>query len=287
MKDFAGRTAVVTGGGSGIGRGIALGLAAEGMKLAILDLNVDSANSVAAEIEALGGEAIGCGVDVTSAEALAEASKEVVARFGGVNVLCANAGVMLPLGPLEQKTSEDWEYVFSVNVHGIVKTVSAFLPQLRVADAAHIVNTASLGGIVSVAKFPLGVYIASKYACVGYSECLREELSQDGIGVSVLCPGMVASELYTTSAKQRPARFGGPVDVEIPVGEGAPQMMAAEEMGPIVVRGIRENRLHIFTHPATQPLAEERFIAIRADFEAEARAQGLDPQREDDPAMSR
>ena len=273
MKELQGRTAVVTGGASGIGRGIGLGLAAEGMKLAILDLNGDGASAVAAEIEGSGGDAMGLAVDVTSAEALERAAKDVVARFGSVSVLCANAGVMLPLGPLAEKTDEDWEYVFSVNVHGVVKTVAAFLPYLRASDEAHIVNTASLGGIVSVAQIPLGVYIASKYACVGYSECLREELAAEGIGVSVLCPGMVASELYHTSAKQRPDRYGGPVQVETPVSEAPPQAMAAEDVGPIVVRGIRANRLHIFSHPQAQALAEARFGVIRADFEAEARAQ--------------
>ncbi len=277
MQDLAARTAVVTGGGSGIGRGIALGLAAEGMKLAILDLNGDGASAVAAEIESTGGEAIACTVDVTSAEALERVAKDVVSHFGGVAVLCANAGVMLPLGPLAEKTAEDWEYVFSVNVHGVVKTVGAFLPHLRAAQEAHIVNTASLGGIVSVPQIPLGVYIASKYACVGYSECLREELASEGIGVSVLCPGVVTSDLYRSSAAQRPDRYGGPRKVDPPArsatGAAPPPAMPAEQVGAIVVRGIRENRLHIFTHPDAQPLAEKRFAEILADFDAEARAQ--------------
>jgi NAD(P)-dependent dehydrogenase (short-subunit alcohol dehydrogenase family) len=270
MQTLDGKTAVVTGGGSGIGRGIALGLAAEGMRLAILDLNSEAASAVAAEIERAGGEAIALAVDVTSAEALARAAAEVADRLGDASVLCANAGVMLPLGPLAEKTSEDWEYVFSVNVHGVVKTVTAFLPQLRAADEAHIVNTASLGGIVSVPQVPLGVYIASKYACVGYSECLREELSKQGIGVSVLCPGVVESELYHTSARQRPERYGGPKEVAAPMGGVAPKAMPAEQVGPIVVRGIRENRLHIFTHPEARRVAEARFDSIRGDFEAVA-----------------
>lgn len=279
MQDFTGRTAVITGGGSGIGRGIALGMADEGMRVAVLDLNPDGAQAVAQEIEGRGGEALAVQVDVTSTESLAGAAKEVVSRFGGVHVLCANAGVMLPIGPLPEKTESDWEYVFSVNMHGVVRTVDTFLPHLRAEEEAHIVNTASLGGIVSVPQFPIGVYIASKYACVGYSECLRYELGQEGIGVSVLCPGVVQSELYRTSAAQRPERFGGPVVVTPPgiaanaSTGGPPQAMPAEAVGPIVARGIRENRLHIFTHPSSVSLAEERFAGIRADFEAEARAQ--------------
>jgi NAD(P)-dependent dehydrogenase (short-subunit alcohol dehydrogenase family) len=281
MQDLTGRTAVVTGGGSGIGRGISLGLAAEGMRVAVLDLNGEAAATVAGEIDAKGGQALPVAVDVTSSEALKAAAKEVAQRFGGVDVLCANAGVMLPLGPLTEKSESDWEYVFSVNVHGVVKTVDAFLAQLRAAKEAHIVNTASLGGIVSVPQVPLGVYISSKYAVVGYSECLRFELSSEGIGVSVLCPGVVQSELYHTSASQRPERFGGPQTVDAAPGDptggagvGTVTPMPAEEVGPIVVRAIRENRLHIFTHPASLPLAEARFESIRADYEAEAKAQG-------------
>ena len=275
MKDLTGRTAVVTGGGSGIGRGIALGFAAEGMNVAVLDLNGEAAEAVADEIGAAAGA---FAVDVTDRAALDAAAKDVVGRFGGANVLCANAGVMLPIGPLSEKSEADWEYVFSVNVHGVMKTVTAFLPHLRASGDAHIVNTASLGGIVSVPEFPIGVYIASKYACVGYSECLRGELAAEGIGVSVLCPGVVESELYRTSAAQRPDRFGGPESVSPPgitaaAAGSPPTALPAEAVGPIVARGIRENRLHIFTHPAAKALADARFAAIAADFDAEAAAQ--------------
>jgi NAD(P)-dependent dehydrogenase (short-subunit alcohol dehydrogenase family) len=273
VDNLAGRTAVVTGGGSGIGRGIALGLADEGMQIAVLDLNLESAERVAKEIVTRGGNALAIEADVTSSDSLAEAAAQVENGLLQASVLCANAGVMLPLGPLSEKSQSDWEYVFAVNVHGVVKTVDAFLPQLRAAGEAHIVNTASLGGIVAVPEFPLGVYIASKYACVGYSECLRAELAKEGIGVSVLCPGVVRSELYRTSAAQRPERFGGPEHVAPPrrgssPSDSEPRAMPAEAVGPIVARGIRENRLHIFTHPNALPLADARFATIRADFEA-------------------
>ncbi len=274
MQQFEGKTLVVTGGGSGIGRGLALCFADEGMRVAILDLNAEGAVAVADEIVARGGEAHGLGVDVTSAAALAAAAEEIRTRFGGVNLLCANAGVMLPIGPLSEKSQSDWEYVFSVNVHGVVNTVDAFLPLLRAADEAHIVTTASLGGIVSVPQFPIGVYISSKYACVGYSECLRFELAAEGIGVSVLCPGVVQSDLYQTSAAQRPEKFGGPEKVQALTGVAGPQAMAAEEVGPIVVRAIRENRMHIFTHPGSLPIAEARFEVIREDFRVEAERAG-------------
>jgi NAD(P)-dependent dehydrogenase (short-subunit alcohol dehydrogenase family) len=275
--ELAGKTAVVTGGGSGIGRGIALGLAAEGMTVAVADLRADSAEEVAREI---GGSAFALPLDVVSTESLAAAAKEVESRAGITHVLCANAGVMTEIGPLAERSAEDWEYVFSVNVHGVVKTVQAFLPQLRrAAPDAHIVNTASLGGLISVEGFPIGVYIASKYACVGYSESLRAELAKEGIGVSVLCPGTVQSDLYTTSATNRPAHYGahhqeGSTAPPLASEEIAAQFMPAEDVGPIVVRGIQENRLHILTHPDTRPLVEARFRQVLDDFDFAERGKG-------------
>jgi len=277
MDDLNGRVAVVTGGGSGIGRGIAVTLGAEGMTVAVADIQESSARAVAAEIESAGGRALGIGVDVTSVESLAAAAKEIVAQAGGVNLLCANAGVLARIGSLAEHTIEDWEYTLSVNVMGIVKTVAAFLPALRKrAPDAHIVTTASLGGLVSNVRAPLGAYIASKYACVGYSEMLRAELAGQGIGVSVLCPGVVASNLTATSAENRPDAFGEQVAPQLAAAGGAGggsalpppvRAMPAEDVGPIVIRAIRANRLHALTHPQTRPLVEARFRAMLEDFD--------------------
>jgi NAD(P)-dependent dehydrogenase (short-subunit alcohol dehydrogenase family) len=276
MDDLTGRVAVVTGGGSGIGRGVALTLGAEGMTVAVADVQQLNARAVAAEIESKGGRALAVRVDVTSVESLAAAAKEIVARAGGVNLLCANAGVLARVAPLSDHTIGDWEYTLSVNVMGIVKTVDAFLPALRAsAPDAHIVTTASLGGLTADVRAPIGAYVASKYACVGYSEMLRAELASEGIGVSVLCPGVVASNLTGTSAENRPGAFGaqaaprlGPADSS---GAGAPPppvwMMAAEDVGPIVIRAIRANRFHVLTHPRARPLVEGRFRAMLEDFD--------------------
>jgi NAD(P)-dependent dehydrogenase (short-subunit alcohol dehydrogenase family) len=275
MDDLEGRVAVVTGGGSGIGRGIALGLGAEGMTVAVADLRSSSADAVAEEIESAGGRALAIGVDVTSAESLAAAAKEIVARAGGVNLLCANAGVLARVGPLAHHTLEDWEYTLSVNVLGVVKTVAAFLPALRrSAPDAHIVNTASLGGLTAEVRAPLGAYIASKYACVGYSEMLRAELAEVGIGVSVLCPGVVDSNLLGTSAANRPDAFGAQAAPELAAGARgadtsrlAAQAMPAEDVGPILIRAIRANRFHVLTHPHARRLVESRFRAMLDDFD--------------------
>jgi NAD(P)-dependent dehydrogenase (short-subunit alcohol dehydrogenase family) len=273
MDDLNGRVAVVTGGGSGIGRGIALTFGAEGMTVAVVDIQESSAEAVAAEIASAGGRAFGIGVDVTSVESLGAAVEQIVTQAGGVNLLCANAGVLARVGRLADHTIEDWEYTLSVNVLGIVKTVNAFLPALRKrAPDAHIVTTASLGGLVSEVRAPIGAYIASKYACVGYSEMLRAELEGEGIGVSVLCPGVVSSNLMGTSAENRPGAFGEQAASPLAaVSAGAPpppvRAMPAEAVGPIVIRAIRANRLLVLTHPKARLLVEGRFRAMLADFD--------------------
>jgi NAD(P)-dependent dehydrogenase (short-subunit alcohol dehydrogenase family) len=278
MDELKGRVAVVTGGGSGIGSGIARTLGREGMTVAVADVQRASAEAVAAEIESAGGRALAVGVDVTSAASLAAAAREIVARVGGVNLLCANAGVLARIAPLADHTAGDWEYTLSVNVLGVVKTVDAFLPALRAsAPDAHVVTTASLGGIVSDVRAPLGAYIASKYACVGYSEMLRAELAGEGIGVSVLCPGVVASNLTATSAENRPGAFGAQAapQLEGPVGASAAQLagfaMPADDVGPIVIRAVRANRFFVLTHPQARPLVERRFRAMLDDFDFAAR----------------
>lgn len=271
MKDLHGRTAVVTGGASGIGRGIALALGAEGMTVAVADLDADGAARVAREI---GATAFPLALDVTSTASLEAAAKEVAARSGGAHVLVNNAGVMLPLRPLHETSEADWDYILSVNLLGVVKGVAAFLPQLRAhAPDAHIVNTASMGGLVAVPGFPIGAYVTSKYACVGYSESLRGELAPLGIGVSVLCPGMVVSKLGATSARNRPVRFGSqPAPPAAAAADPAiaARMLPAEDVGPVVVRGIRANRLHLLTHLNARPQVEGRFATLLADFAAEA-----------------
>lgn len=277
LDDLEGRVAVVTGGGSGIGRGLALGLAAEGMTVAVADVQARSSEAVAAEVAAAGGRAFAVSLDVTSTASLAAAAKDVVARAGGVNLLCANAGVLARIGSLADHTLEDWEYTLSVNVLGVVKTVEAFRPALLdAAPDAHVVTTASLGGLASEVRAPLGAYIASKYACVGYSEMLRAELAPAGIGVSVLCPGVVTSNLMGTSAENRPDAFGEQAAPQLAAQGGrvardaerlADFAMPAEAVGPIVVRAIRADRLHVITHPQTKRLVEERFRELADDFD--------------------
>jgi len=130
------------------------------------------------------------------------------------------------------------------------------------------VITASLAALLApptVSGIHLGLYTATKHALLGYAECLRGELADEGIGVSLLCPGMVRSNLAATSARHRPARYGGPLPPP-PAREPAATLMPPEAVGPVVVRGIKANRLHILTHPASRDLIEARHAALADDF---------------------
>lgn len=274
MEQLADKTAVVIGGAQGIGRGIALALADEQMDVAILDIEADAAARTAKELEARGVRSLAARVDVTDERSLAAAAAEVTERLGPVQLLSNNAGVSAPQGPITEKSDADWQWVFSVNLFGIVKAVQAFLPGMRAhGRGGHIVNTSSMAGLVCVPELQVGVYTASKYACTAYCEILRAELAPEGIGVSVLCPGLIDTQLSLTSARNRPTRFGGPLPTPAPMPEAMRQAaMQPEVVGPIVVRGIKANRLHILTHPEMSlPLVDARFATIRADAEGEAR----------------
>ena len=206
MSALRGGTAVVTGAGSGLGAAMAEAFAADGMAVVALDINREAAEAVAAALEAGGTAAIGRAVDEAERETLGAAAAEVAARFGSCNVVAANVGVM-QFGPLERITSDDWQWLLSVNVVGTANTVNAFLPLLRAADGPrHIVLTSSMAALVPSPR--QGAYIATKFAITGYGDVLRQELADDGIGVTVVFPsGMITTHLESSRAA-RPSALG-------------------------------------------------------------------------------
>ena len=269
--ELDGKKAVVIGGGSGIGRGIALGLARVGVEVLVADIDPTAAESVARELEDLGTKARFAPVDATDPRALEDLATRAIREMGGVDVLSNNVGVVIDK-PLAECTDADWSWGIEFNLLSIVRATRAFLPSLRAQGAAHIVNTASLAGVLALPHGPtlpvhLGIYTATKHAVVAYSEMLRGELAPERIGVSVLCPGMVKSNLSRTTARNRPEKFGGPLPDPGPTpAEVDAMMMPAEQVGPVVVAGIRANRLHLLTHPEALPLVEARQQALRDDF---------------------
>lgn len=267
MDQFTGKVAAITGGGSGIGRGMALAFAREGMNLALMDVDLASAQKVADEAIALGVNAIALPCDVSVRAEVRAAADRIFAHFGAVHVLCNNAGVTL-FKKVVDMTDADWDWMLGVDFLGIVYGHQAFIPQMVAAgQGGHVVNTSSGAGVIPDVVRDHTAYAASKAAAVGLSVNLRLELADENIGVSVLCPGLVRTGLLD-AAQKRPERFGGPSSdhVHVPgIADPMRDAMSAEEVGRMVVQGIRENRKFIFTHPQSGEAITRYYEAMLAD----------------------
>jgi NAD(P)-dependent dehydrogenase (short-subunit alcohol dehydrogenase family) len=254
--DLRGKTSVVTGGASGIGRALALRFAREGANVVVADLDTAAMEAVAAEARGLGVKALTMRTDVselTQVEALAARAFET---FGAVHVLCNNAGVAA-WGGLESASHRDWQWVLGVNLWGVIHGVEAFVPRMITrGEPAHIVNTASMAGLV--ASKGLGVYNTSKYAVVGLSETLAKDLKPYRIGVSVLCPMGVETRIRE-SERNRPVALrneraaGGGEPVEL-IG----RYLAPDAVAAMVLDAIRSNELYVITHDEALPPLRRR-----------------------------
>jgi NAD(P)-dependent dehydrogenase (short-subunit alcohol dehydrogenase family) len=195
VETLSGRVAVVTGGAGGIGLGMARAFAEQGMSVVLVDVDGDRLDAAAAAVGEAGAPAVRAEVvDVRDAEAVAQLAARTAADLGGVHVLCNNAGVST-MGYQWQTPLDDWRWVVDVNLFGVVHGVHAFLPLLLEQDEAHVVNTASMAGLIPSAGS--GPYNATKHAVVGLSRGLRAELAirAPHVGVSVLCPGEIATDM--------------------------------------------------------------------------------------------
>lgn len=266
MKELKGKVAVVTGGGSGIGAALARALAADGMTVVTADVDAAAAEEVAAGIRSAGGRALGAAVDVRERASLEALAERTYAELGACHLLCNNAGVLV-FRPLAETTERDFTWLFGVNVFGVIHGVAAFLPRMRAQGGeAHIVNTASMAGLVAVGGIPVGAYTASKFAVVGYSEMLRQELAPEGIGVTVLCPGGVATRIGE-SERGRPAELRDAVAPPTQATqEGGEGMIAPEDVARVVVDAIRADAPYAITHPDWWPLVEGRCGGLRDAF---------------------
>jgi NAD(P)-dependent dehydrogenase (short-subunit alcohol dehydrogenase family) len=258
LKEFKDRVAVVTGGASGIGRGIAERLAAEGMKVVLADIEEEALATTEREMKSKGATVLAVRCDVSKEadmEALAQAS---VDAFGAVHVLCNNAGVAHEGGPMWERTEADWQWVLGANLWSVIRGVRVFVPiMLEQGTEGHIVNTSSAAGLVSMPW--MSIYNVTKHAVVTLSETLHQELEQTGakLKVSVLCPAWVNTKLAEAD-RNRPAELmNPPTDVVDPRTEMINQALrgvlaagiSTEQVAEDVFGAIRDDRFYILPHP--------------------------------------
>lgn len=277
MRDLHGKTAVVTGGASGIGRAMVDRFAAEGMRVVVSDVDQAGIDSAVGAVLGLGGEAVGVRTDVSKrmeVEALAAAAVEA---FGAVHVVCNNAGVVVG-GRVEDLTEDEWRWVVDVDLWGPVHGVRVFLPLLEAGGEGHIVSTSSTSGLG--APVFNGPYSVAKAGVIALMETVRRELEDRGspVGASVLCPGPVATPLIARSAEHARGavgtrsetdegrRFDEVSDTLLQVG------VAPADVAGMVVDAISENRFWILTHPEWADVMRRRTELMVTTGELAARA---------------
>lgn len=264
MTAISGRVAVVTGGSSGIGRGIAEQLIEEGATVVITGFDRGRVETAAAEIGA-----VGLAADVADPEAMTALAAEVMRRFGRVDILVNNAGVG-PAGRMVDLTLEDWRWITDVNYFGVVHGLLAFLPHLRAnPEGGHIVNTTSMATFLPLPG--LGAYTATKSAVHGLSEVLAMELAEEGsqVKVTVMPPGPVRTDIRSSSRNRPAAAQSGLADVDLESAEDAAALrwISPREAGRVVTEAIRSDAFLALTHPEWIGQVEDRFAQTRAQFE--------------------
>lgn len=277
MKEVAGRTAFITGGASGMGLAMAHSFSAAGMKVAIADIEQQALDAALEQFAESNAEVIGLKVDVTRREALEQAAAETERAFGKVHVVCNNAGVAVG-GSVDTMSYQDWDWVLGVNLDGVVNGVQTFLPRIRAhGEGGHFVNTASMAGHVAVPG--LSVYNTSKFAVVGLSEGMRLDLAAQGIGVSVLCPGVVRTNIFA-SGRNRPNDLQAATDTaslvlsaDVSSDERATRVesllagaLDAEVVGDMVLHAVLTDEFYIFTHPEIEPAVQARSAQMAESF---------------------
>ncbi len=269
MKDFKDRVAVVTGGASGLGRAMALCFAGEGMKIVLADIQADALKKTEAEFEQAGIAVLAVPTDVSKGKDVEALADKAFKTFGGVHILCNNAGVA-PGGTVWEQSEKDWEWTLGVNVWGVIHGIRVFVPRMLEQNVeGHVVNTASVAGLLSLPG--MSVYCVSKHAVVTLTECLHHDLVEFGAKVrtSVLCPAYVPTAI-SDSERNRPALLREDKKKSTEDLKREAQMrhavqsgrISAEQIAGIVLEAIRSEKFYILPHQKIKPAIETRMQDI-------------------------
>ena len=273
MKNVEGKVAFITGGASGIGYGMAQAFLDAGMKVVVADLLQQHLDEVASLHPGANNLHL-IRVDVTDRPGMERAAAETEKVFGKVHVLCNNAGVAAR-GNVDEHSYEDWDYVMGVCVGGTINGLVNFLPRIKAhGEGGHIVNTSSMAGMIPVPAF-VGSYSTAKFAIRGMSDALRLALVPHKIGVSVLCPGLVATRAMTAARIYRATHDQGVEpsgDSPGPITRG----MDPRAVGDRVLAAIKTNELYIFPHGEFKDEVAQYFQRMLDAFPP---AEGIDPER--------
>ncbi len=263
MQDLKGRVAVITGAASGIGRALATRFVAEDTAVVMADFQPDALAEVAESLRSSGGDVEPVVTDVTDPDAVEDLAKAAYSRFGQVDIVCANVGIMGPdLAPAWEVALEDWHKVFAVNTFGVVHTIRAFLPRmLEASRPGHIVLTSSMAGVTS-SSVTTAPYLASKHATRSIAETLRRNLADRGapVNVSVLCPGPVNTGMLAHVRRAYPAFDTAHAAV------GGQFVLEPEEVADAVLDAIRCERFFVFTHADSRRRVTDWFDSILLDL---------------------
>lgn len=280
MKELRNKTAFITGGGSGVGLGQAKAFAAAGMNVVIADIRQDHLDEALAALRATGARVHAIRLDITDRKAYADAADEAERVLGPVQLLCNTAGVS-QFGPMQQATYDDWDWQMSVNVGGIINGIQTFVPRmLKLGQPCHIVNTASMSAFTPLPG--TGIYCTTKFAVRGLSESLRLDLEPHGIGVSVLCPGAVNTNIHE-AVLTRPKHlantgyYGADQQVMQRLKAVIEPGLDPVVLGEKVLAAVLSNALYVI------PYAEFREPLI----ELHSRVLAALPDPKDDPGMAR
>ena len=270
MQEFKEKVAVVTGGASGIGRAMADRFAAAEMKVVLADIEEGALRQAENDMRTSGASVLGVVTDVSKAESVAALAKQTLDAFGGVHIVCNNAGVGGGFGPSWTQPLQNWEWGFGVNLWGVIHGIRTFVPIMLQQDTeGHVVNTASMAGLVS-APF-MSVYDATKFAVVTISESLHLELAMQNakVKVSVLCPGFVNTNI-AASERNRPANLQTEMAQFSETEQSFAAMMFAgiasgmppAEVAEKVFAAIQNDQFYILPHPEFLPVVRARMEAI-------------------------